>query len=146
MKIKDFDFRLVLTPAQLADLQCDNKGCPCQSPLAYGNEAKCMLSECIDTEAEVELWSGLYDKNNIKIYENDIVKYGKDDGVLVVVFSNIGTGQWFLSGYRRKVYLRNDYKGVEYVKGFSKRLEVIGNIHETPELLKLEKSQKGDVK
>lgn len=129
MKIKDFYFRIVLKPAQLADLQC-------QSPLVYGNEAMRILSECIDTEAEVELWSGLYDKNNVKIYKNDIVKYYKDDDVLVVVFSNIGTGQWFLSGYKRKVYFRNVYKSDGHVYSLSKRLEIVGNIHENPELLK----------
>lgn len=28
MKIKDFDFRLVLTPEVMTDIACDNKDCP----------------------------------------------------------------------------------------------------------------------
>ena len=39
MKLADFDFRLALTPEVMADIACDNKDCPCQTPLLYGKHA-----------------------------------------------------------------------------------------------------------
>lgn len=40
MKLQDFDFRLALTPEVMADIACDNKDCPCQTPLLYGEQAR----------------------------------------------------------------------------------------------------------
>lgn len=40
MRLQDFDFRLVLTPEVMADIACDNKDCPCQTPLLYGEQAR----------------------------------------------------------------------------------------------------------
>ncbi|EAJ9544030.1 hypothetical protein E5B64_09985, partial [Campylobacter jejuni] len=67
MKLKDFDFRIW----DKNYTGCDNKNCKCQSNFIYGEEAKIRLSE-FNNDAEIELWTGYFDKNGNKIYENDI--------------------------------------------------------------------------
>lgn len=79
-------------------------------------------------------YTGKTDKNEKKIWENDIVrtsKFGKDDGnghnyagfdVFVVKWDN---GGFALFNKRRRFNLRTD----------EKRYEVIGNIYDNPELL-----------
>ncbi|EEU4954710.1 hypothetical protein HEJ39_002084, partial [Campylobacter jejuni] len=70
MKLKDFDFRIW----DKNYTGCDNKNCKCQSNFIYGEEAKIRLSE-FNNDAEIELWTGYFDKNGNKIYENDILEY-----------------------------------------------------------------------
>lgn len=79
-----------------------------------------------ENDCEVELWTGLYDKNNKKIYEGDIlqsdvrkylVRYVEDEsGLEIVELSN--------EGY------------VFFVSEICNELEIIGNIHENKDLLK----------
>lgn len=79
-----------------------------------------VLSEC-----DVIQFTGLKDKNDKEIYEGDILKvpeeYGEDK---VIVSWYVSSGAWGLKGCEMFLYdLTNDR-------------EVIGNIHENPELLK----------
>jgi uncharacterized phage protein (TIGR01671 family) len=104
----------------------------------------------IPKEATIQQYTGLNDKNNIEVYEGDIVKINRcyirpfvnekqqidykiiDDGEIEV-------GQ-ILWGWNTQKYLVSyehiRYDDVEDFDSKSHRVEVIGNIFETPELLK----------
>ena len=121
MKLKDLDFRLVLTPEVMLDIVCDNKDCPCQTPLLYGKQARNHLDDKLYEECEVELWTGYTDSNGKRIYENDIIR--TDNGDIFSVTRDDETTAWGL--------LDNGSPccSLAEVMFESERVEVIGNIH-----------------
>lgn len=85
----------------------------------------------IHLHGESEQFTGLLDQNAKEIYEGDIVNIGKY-GVYVVVFDEFWCGFEFKGGKGVKTK-----SGVEHPR-FSQdwqTAEVIGNIHENPELV-----------
>ena len=82
--------------------------------------------ECNDYEVDPETvgqYTGLTDKNGIKIFEGDIVDYISSD-----VIGNPKTGTIIvedMTDYDTMIYLNH-----------SEELQIIGNIHDNPELLK----------
>lgn len=88
-------------------------------------------SRIIDARGfELMQFTGLRDKNGAKIFESDIIQIGKTSShILRVEFINAYVGGWVLTHEDSSKWLslgaREDYE-----------LTVIGNIHETPELLK----------
>ena len=128
MKLADFDFRIIRSRELAQKDWCNNDSCICHNNLClYGNEAKCRLGEYIDTGAEIELWSGNYDKNRTKIYENDIIRDYR--GKLFIVSICKETRGW--------IVLEQDFSAYSslievLIDGY---VEVLGNIHENLELL-----------
>ena len=87
-----------------------------------------------EVEMELMQYTGLKDKNGKDIYEGDVL----DDGGVVEYFDNLAWdgGGSIHSGYYCKIWFLHKEDGeLDYGKGFED-VEVIGNIHENPELIK----------
>ncbi|EJJ3397118.1 hypothetical protein NI125_001682 [Campylobacter coli] len=139
MKLQDFDFRVW----DKHHKGCGNKDCKCQTKYVYGEEAKTRLSE-FKEDCEIELFTGLCDKNGNKIYEGDILEYTRwceqymedaehSETIYEVVcfdtngglYSKLLNGEfgWFFE------HFMNDKNNT------IEEMSIIGNIHENKELL-----------
>lgn len=86
-------------------------------------------------------YTGLKDKNGTKIFENDIVKWGHVAGGLEIplriarvdLFPSL---QFEIIQNRKQFFKRTFEYGSFMYQNTEKYLEVIGNIHNNPELLK----------
>ena len=88
----------------------------------------------VDPET-VGQFTGKLDKNGKKIFEGDIVKtkYGR---LCVVCWrSSIGLACWDLDPVNMRENIRNTCAPNDYDLWVSKNLEVVGNIHDNPEML-----------
>lgn len=85
------------------------------------------LDTDMPVNAIIEQYTGLKDKNGKEIYEGDIVKIEAYSRFYQVVYR-----KWDCSF----VFENDEYEDIVHIfKDFPDKYEVIGNIHENPELL-----------
>ena len=100
-----------------------------------------------DKDLIVQQYTGLQDKNGKEIYEGDIVKYSRCHVVSVEERKNVYSSKLIEDGdFVGEIifffpsfcwsYDHKRYDDIENMTGATHRYEVIGNIFETPELLK----------
>ncbi|MFC2441310.1 MAG: YopX family protein [Capnocytophaga ochracea] len=122
--------------------------CLVQDKWVYGflsGENKIRKTNLIDYEVDdktIGQFTGLYDKNRKEIYENDILKVKTNEGIeynpLLVVYSEVYGGFCLLSKNVLNITPDKPHRPINpnWWDGFKDEIEVIGNIHDTPELLK----------
>ena len=91
--------------------------------------------DCIEVIPEtVSQFTGLTDKNVVKIFEGDIIRYSTS----INGKENIMIGNVFWSEFRASFALGNEYTNNDLYKyvQYNRICEVIGNIFDNPELLK----------
>ena len=123
--------------------------------IIYGGETEKDLERHVVYSETVGQYTGLTDKNGRRIFEGDIVRYtfdSPDDPTATENGLKVRTGRIFWSDWRASfsvtagrnlstainndvaVYVRGR-QVYEYVRG-ANTVEVIGNIHDNPEMLK----------
>lgn len=104
------------------------------------------ISRCF-SEVEIMQSTGLHDKNGVEIYEGDILELVNDAGRRVLAICKLGNRRlttengdmidiqcfYFEIEGRKTNPIACNYKGVHDLE----IMEVIGNIHENPEILEV---------
>ncbi|EKY3403792.1 hypothetical protein QHE64_001212 [Campylobacter coli] len=93
-------------------------------------------------DLEIELWTGYFDKNGNKIYENDIIKNEPLEEIYHITRDDtykMFKIEIFSKNFNNKIYKRKAEPDISFLKSFKseKNMEVIGNIHENNELLRI---------
>lgn len=124
MKLKDFDFRLWHNLSEsFVEIRGGFLTANAKDEIVF---EKSLIVPIDDENVEIELWSGLCDKNGKRIYEGDIV---------------ICNTLKFVVEYKRGKFILRQIaeNGFSVSLHYSETLEVLGNIHENAESLEKEK-------
>lgn len=156
MKLQDFDFRIWDGKKYINNIKGgvyihkinDHIKCLNRNQDCYNYEFE--LDDLDNSNLEIELFTGLYDKKGNKIYENDIVEYHENEALIIKyikgTFYACQDYEKFMKKYEcqdnkdtEKFWLEEAYK-INNLRiddnNFIARFEIIGNIHENAELLK----------
>lgn len=98
----------------------------------------CEINQCDVHPETVGQYTGLTDKNGTKIFEGDIGRYQQTDGARQNNKPIICIGKVIYNAKTASFAVESkDEKGFKYFDYFPvKDFEIIGNIHDNPELLK----------
>lgn len=105
----------------------ENKVC-----LIYNQTHSIDLQGCTVEENSVGQYTGWTDKNGKKVFEGDIVRY--NDTIHKVIFCTINGSAFFGITMPERGEIWN-FDGITCAN----KMEVIGNIHDNPELLEVKK-------
>jgi uncharacterized phage protein (TIGR01671 family) len=108
------------------------------------NKAGCCFAFAIRSET-LGQYTGLEDKDGRKIFEGDIVKWGHIEPyteyevrIAVVKFDPDITFERINGGDNDNICNKQTFHYASFAYRTNKAIEIIGNIHDTPELLKQE--------
>lgn len=92
------------------------------------------ISPCHDCyPGSIGQFTGLYDKNGKEIYEGDIIRSFDSSGDAILHYI-VWEEARFVALYKGRYFRSKCFLGQDWLDEFDK--EVIGNIHDNPELLK----------
>lgn len=131
MKLQDFDFRLWVK----------DKGIYYNAIVEF-EKGKIRLVPINDDNVEIELWTGVCDKNNKKIFHGDILECSLKDFKTPIRFEiDWNEGNFF---HLRVIKPLKRVKEVQFIlrtyelSFILENSKILGNIHENKELLKEE--------
>lgn len=131
MKLQDFDFRLWVK----------DKGIYYNAIVEF-EKGKTRLVPINDDNVEIELWTGVCDKNNKKIFHGDILECSLKDFKTPIRFEiDWNEGNFF---HLRVIKPLKRVKEVQFIlrtyelSFILENSKILGNIHENKELLKEE--------
>ncbi|RTI96841.1 hypothetical protein C3H96_04150 [Campylobacter jejuni] len=147
MKLQDFDFRIWDGKKYINNIKGgvyihkinDHIKCLNRNQDCYNYEFE--LDDLDNSNLEIELFTGLYDKNGKKIYEGDVIKYVYifkhellDKGMIKKLPKKVSIGCVGIDNFLGFRILKN--KELQCFMKDIANIEIIGNIHENKELLK----------
>ncbi|HEF8467269.1 TPA: hypothetical protein SBE71_001681 [Campylobacter jejuni] len=108
--------------------------------LGYEDDGTIKIFKPKEFDLEIELWTGFYDKNGTKIYENDILEHKPLEELYYITRDNtykMFKIEIFSKNFNNKFYKRKAEPDISFLKVFKseKNMKVIGNIHENADLL-----------
>ncbi|AVR55678.1 hypothetical protein [Campylobacter phage vB_Cj_QDYZ] len=146
MKLKDFDFRIWdnTNKEYIEEIEIHKfQNYPIEAGCTFMETDRIVEVEFIKNknDLEIELFTGFYDKNGTKIYENDIIKNESLEEIYYVTRDD--TNKMFkIVMYNEdsngKFYRRKAEPDISFLKSLKseKNMEVIGNIHNREGILK----------
>lgn len=148
MKLKDFDFRIwdktkeAFLKQEPTLIKIDNERVIVgRISRFYANTAD--IADMFignGNDLEIELWTGYFDKNGNKIYENDILKNEPLDEIYYITRNDTYKMVEIIiydKDCSNNLYRKKESAGIELLKMLvsNKNMSVIGNIHENADLL-----------